>query len=221
MATMKPVPPPNPLQYPHTYYPGLDARPWHDPSRFHWIPAVEAEAPRIAVEMSDLLARNAFATVQDFGQLTNSGSWKEFRLYAEGFRCDDACALAPVTMNALGAVPGVDVAGLVACTAVTAGTHIEQHCGQDNARLRCHLGLKIPPECSMRVGDETRTWVENKVIVFDDSFEHEIWNTSAGTRLILIFDLWHPDLSEADIAEIVSARPPRDNAVDFPPGQEP
>ena len=196
------------LQQPHTYYPGLDARPWHDPSRFDWIPAIEAEAPKIAVEMSDLLAGNAFSTVQDYGQLATSGSWKEFRLYAEGVRSEDACAAAPVTMNAIGGIPGIESAGLVACTAVTSGTHILPHCGPNNARLRCHLGLRIPPGCAIRVGRETRTWQENKVIIFDDSFEHEIWNSGAGTRLLLIFDVWHPDLSDADIGGILSSRVP-------------
>lgn len=203
-----PVKPPDPLQQPLTFYPGLDARAWHDPSQFDWVPALEAEAPRIAAEMSDLFARNVFALVHqvvDRG-LADAGSWTSHRLYSEGVRNEPAWDLAPVTTAAIARVPGVDSAGLVSCAAVTGGTHIAAHCGPNNARLRCHLGLKVPPGCAIRVGRETRTWIENKVIIFDDSFEHEIWHKGTGTRLVLIFDVWHPDLSEADRRAIMFGR---------------
>lgn len=48
----------------------------------------------------------------------------------------------------------------------------------------------------IRVANESKTWDNGKVIVFDDSFEHEVWHNGEGFRLILIVDLWHPDLSE-------------------------
>ena len=52
----------------------------------------------------------------------------------------------------------------------------------------------------MRVATETVRWKEGEVIVFDDSFEHEVWNGSDETRIVLIIDFNHPDLSEEDIA---------------------
>jgi aspartyl/asparaginyl beta-hydroxylase (cupin superfamily) len=196
-----PVKPPDPLQQPLTFYPGLDARAWHDPSQFDWVPGLEAEAPRIAAEMSDIFARNVFAEVYNERDrtLANAGSWTSHRLYVEGTRNEDAWALAPVTTAAIARIPGAD-------SAVTGGTHITPHCGPNNSRLRCHLGLKVPPGCSIRVGRETRTWVENKVIIFDDSFEHEIWHEGTGTRLVLIFDVWHPDLSDAERRAIMFGR---------------
>jgi aspartyl/asparaginyl beta-hydroxylase (cupin superfamily) len=204
----KPVRPPDPLQQPLNFYPGLEARAWHDPSRFDWVPALEAEAPRIAAEMSDLFTRNVFALVHnelDRG-LANAGSWTSHRLLSEGERNEAGWDLAPVTTAAIARIPGVESAGLVSCAAVTGGTHLAAHCGPNNARLRCHLGLKVPPGCAIRVGRETRTWLENKVIIFDDSFEHEIWHEGTAPRLVLIFDIWHPDLSDADRRAIVFAR---------------
>ena len=50
----------------------------------------------------------------------------------------------------------------------------------------------------MRVGDQIVRWEEGKMIVFDDSFEHEVWNESGGTRIVLIIDFNHPDLGEED-----------------------
>lgn len=48
----------------------------------------------------------------------------------------------------------------------------------------------------MRVGTETRQQQEGKAYVFDESFEHEAWHEGEETRLILIVDFWHVDLTE-------------------------
>ena len=37
-------------------------------------------------------------------------------------------------------------------------------------------------------------------MIFDDSFEHEAWNDdSKTTRIVLILDVWHPDLKKKEI----------------------
>ena len=60
--------------------------------------------------------------------------------------------------------------------------------------LRCHLPLLIPngSACKIRVGDETRHWEEGKLLIFDDSYEHEAWNESDEDRFILMFDIPNP-----------------------------
>lgn len=35
-----------------------------------------------------------------------------------------------------------------------------------------------------------------KCLVFDDCYEHEVWNKTDKERVLLLFDLWHPDLVE-------------------------
>jgi len=64
-----------------------------------------------------------------------------------------------------------------------------------------HLPLVVPDKslCRIRVGDETRNWEEGKVLVFDDSFEHEAWNDAELPRVVLIFDVWHPELSTPEV----------------------
>lgn len=47
-----------------------------------------------------------------------------------------------------------------------------------------------------------RKWREGKVMVFDDSFEHEVWHNGTALRLVLIVDVWHPDLSPAEKASL-------------------
>lgn len=75
-------------------------------------------------------------------------------------------------------------------------TRLKPHCGPTNARLRAHLALHVPEgDCAIRCGDdEPRPWVEGEVLLFDDSFEHETWNLTDEPRLVLIVDLWHPQL---------------------------
>jgi aspartyl/asparaginyl beta-hydroxylase (cupin superfamily) len=41
--------------------------------------------------------------------------------------------------------------------------------------------------------------------VFDDTIEHEAWNDSDRIRTVLIFDIWHPYLSEDEKALIERA----------------
>lgn len=76
--------------------------------------------------------------------------------------------------------------------------HLRAHCSVDNLRVRCHLGLQVPPDCSIRVGSETRHWEEGRALLFEDSFEHEVWNRGATRRAILIVDFWHPDLTRVE-----------------------
>ena len=82
------------------------------------------------------------------------------------------------------------------------GTHLLAHTGSTNLRLRHHLALEVPsdPPSQIRVGTETREWVKGEVLVFDDSFEHEVTSSGSMQRVALIVDTWHPGLSEADVS---------------------
>lgn len=79
---------------------------------------------------------------------------------------------------------------------------IPAHTGMFNTRLICHLPLIVPPGCGFRVGNETREWREGKLLIFDDSIEHEAWNDSGEDRVVLIFDVWRPELSEQERHEV-------------------
>ena len=67
-----------------------------------------------------------------------------------------------------------------------------------NTRLICHIPLIVPEECRLRVGNETRAVEFGKAMIFDDSIEHEAWNDSDETRVVLLFEIWRPELSEAE-----------------------
>ena len=67
-----------------------------------------------------------------------------------------------------------------------------------NARLICHLPLVVPPGCGFRVGGETREWREGELLIFDDTVEHEAWNEGSSERIILIFDVWRPEIDSEE-----------------------
>ena len=84
----------------------------------------------------------------------------------------------------------------------TPGTHLLPHQGVTNSRVVGHLPLIVPGQCALQVGGELHEWQEGRVVVFDDTYEHEAWNRSEQTRVVLIFDLWNPYLTEAERAAV-------------------
>jgi aspartyl/asparaginyl beta-hydroxylase (cupin superfamily) len=62
----------------------------------------------------------------------------------------------------------------------------------------------VPGNCQFRVGNDVRYWEEGKAWVFDDTMQHEARNASDKLRVILIFDIWRPELSREE-RELVAA----------------
>ncbi|KAI5635738.1 aspartyl/Asparaginyl beta-hydroxylase domain-containing protein [Phthorimaea operculella] len=118
-------------------------------------------------------------------------------LFVRGQEIPGRCAVAPVTCS----VVKSEIAaagcrrGQVKFSVMAAGTHVRPHVGPTNCRLRMHLGLSNTKDTFLRVDQETRQWQEGKVLLFDDSFEHEVWHNGTADRLVLIVDVWHPDLT--------------------------
>jgi len=84
-------------------------------------------------------------------------------------------------------------------SALTPGTHILTHHGPTNKKLRVHLPLLGTEGAELRVADQRLTFTPGVPVVFDDSFEHEAWHKGDATRIVLVFDLWHPDLSDREV----------------------
>jgi aspartate beta-hydroxylase len=196
---------PHPLQRPMVYCPDLGERPWYDTAGLEWTRTLEAHHDVIRQELLRLRTRgDGFQTYRQPTAfyprnpvLHDAGDWSVFYFYFEDKRYEDNCARCPETARLLAEIPRAT--GLACFSALAPGTHITPHCGPFNMTLRAHLGLVVPADCAMRVGDETRAWEEGKCAVFDDTFEHEVWNRSAETRFVLMFDVYHPRLSDAEV----------------------
>ncbi|XP_017010199.2 aspartyl/asparaginyl beta-hydroxylase isoform X5 [Drosophila takahashii] len=134
-------------------------------------------------------------------QLRDKGVWQQYVLYSQGRRERQNCQRAPITCSLLEDFPESSGCrrGQVKFSVMQATTHVWPHCGPTNCRLRAHLTLVAPePEkTSLRVAEQERTWREGELFIFDDSFEHEVWHNGSRPRLVLILDMWHPQLSAA------------------------
>ena len=181
-------------------YPGLSSVPFHDPSRFPVTSALEAAFTTIRSEIEGLAAAEYSPELES--HLMNHGAWDVFNFYERGRRNETNRTRCP-TISRI--IDGHDtlrtLAGVQYASRLSPGAHIRAHRGPTNIRMRCHLGIHVPDgDCAIRVGDQTQRWHEGRCLVFDDSFEHEAWNRTEDHRIVLIVDVWHPDLTPVEIA---------------------
>jgi hypothetical protein len=180
------------------FYPGLRVQPWHDPQLFPVVRDLERSHSEIAREA------RAFdmARFQDEAEnIDRTGRWGVLFLLEMGRKNEENLARCPTLRSILERHRTLTThAGLMYFSCLDPHTKVTPHRGPTNVRLRCHLGLDIPPECGIRVGGITRRWEEGKCLVLDDSFLHDVWNDSDRRRLVLVLDLWHPDLDEDEVA---------------------
>ncbi|XP_067888003.1 aspartyl/asparaginyl beta-hydroxylase-like isoform X3 [Heterodontus francisci] len=130
--------------------------------------------------------------------LREKGDWSQFTLWQQGRRTENSCKQVPKTCALFEKFPESTGCkrGQIKYSVMHPGTHVWPHTGPTNCRLRMHLGLVIPKQgCRIRCANGTKEWKEGKVIIFDDSFEHEVWQDANSYRLIFIVDVWHPELS--------------------------
>lgn len=200
------------------HYPRLPAIPFYDRALFPWLETLEAATPVIRAELDALLADSfddfapyiAYpkgAPVNQWGELNHSRKWTSLWLWKDGVREDLVCERCPQTAALLESLPMCRQDGF-APTAVFSAlqphTHIPAHTGSSNVRLLTHLPLILPGPARFRVGNTVRDWEMGQAWVFDDTIEHEAWNDADQMRVILIFDIWNPFLSEAEQALITA-----------------
>lgn len=180
---------------------GLKAQPWWTPRETGYTELVKS------LERNWKLIRDEGLMVMDKAKglflpedenLREKGDWSQFTLWQQGRKNENACKGAPKTCTLLEKFSETTGCrrGQIKYSIMHPGTHVWPHTGPTNCRLRMHLGLVIPKEgCKIRCANETRTWEEGKVLIFDDSFEHEVWQDASSFRLIFIVDVWHPELT--------------------------
>ena len=206
------------LQQPRYYYfPGLPQIQFYPRDPFPWIETLEQATSEIRDELLAVMQEPAaFAPYvqgytnrpqkQEAGMRDNP-DWSAFYLWKDGAVVEENARRCPRTMQAVADLPLAKVKNRspsVLFSLLRAGAHIPPHNGLVNTRLICHLPLIVPEQCSFRVGNEVREWREGQAWLFDDSIEHEAWNRSDATRVILLFDVWRPELSHEE-RELVAA----------------
>lgn len=204
-------------QIPMTYfYPDTDYCEFSDRSSHAWASELEAQTDAIRKEALSMLETagkfSAYVKADqsrpqgDVHGLMEDDRWSTFYLTEKGRELPERTRECAKTWAAMQRdVPLCDVpnrAPSVLYSLLRAGFRIPPHTGMLNTRLICHLPLVIPDNCRFRVGRQTREWVEGELMLFDDTVEHEAINDSAEDRIVLIFDVWRPEISEAERKQI-------------------
>jgi aspartyl/asparaginyl beta-hydroxylase (cupin superfamily) len=201
----------------HYFFPGLPQLQFYERSVFPWLERLEASTVDIRAELLQVLQedaafepyvqRNSRLPQTDAQGLLDNPAWSAFYLWKHGELVPENAGRCPKTVAAMADIPLAWVKNRspsVLFSLLRPGAHIPPHTGEVNTRLICHLPLIVPPNCSLRVGNDTRAVVEGTAWVFDDTIEHEAWNGSRETRVILLFEVWRPELSAEERA-LVSA----------------
>ncbi|MGK3739288.1 MAG: hypothetical protein ACI90V_006135 [Bacillariaceae sp.] len=195
----------------------------------------------IKAELSGLLLQTSSSSSSTWGRVgcgnrgsgsddhrvVSSGDWTEYVLFGTGavsYTDDDA----PVTKRLLKryVADAVSLAesggGEIIFSKLAPHTHIDAHCGPTNLRLTAHLGLTVPDkdnngggECKIRIKNNWYYWETGKILLFDDSYEHEIRNDTDKVRIVLLMRFWHPLLSrEKRQLELNEARRRKETSVE-------
>lgn len=164
---------------------------------FEHLSAIQAAWPTILKEAKDVLAyREVIPGFQDISpdqyRLAKGQNWRTFILFGFGKRLETNTKLTPRTAELLEAIPNLQTAMF---SILAPGYHIPAHKGVTKGILRAHIGLIVPDEaekCRIRIHDEIVAWRPGELFVFDDTYEHEVWNETDQERVILLFDFNRP-----------------------------
>jgi aspartate beta-hydroxylase len=214
----------NALQKPKfLYFPDLPTTPYFLRELFDWYAELESNTALIREELLAVLQTEQ--GIEPFLKLPSADlipqylgrgpqgapAWDAFFFYRHGERYDENCARCPRTAAIIDALPLARIrahAPEICFSVLAPGTHILPHHGVTNARVVTHLPLIVPEACALRVGGEEHAWQEGRCVTFDDTFEHEAWNRSEQTRVVLIIDHWNPHLTAVErdaVAKLVEA----------------
>lgn len=172
-------------------------KPVFDKSIFPWTADFEANWEKIRAELEEVMkARDALPSFHEISpdqyRISVADNWKTFVFYGFGIRVDANCERCPETARLLDSLPDIENAWF---SILAPRYHIPAHRGPTNGIIRIHLPLIVPRDrenCRIRVDDQILHWDEGQCIVFDDYYDHEVWNDTDETRVVLFFDVDRP-----------------------------
>lgn len=200
------------LQQPSVfYYPGLAHRRFFEVEEFPWLEPMLALVPEMQRELAAVMEEGGAGFAPYVQRQANrpapnnplleDEAWTAFYFWQNGAVVEDNARRCPATMEALAMAPMPSSTGRspnAHWSRLLPGAHIAPHTGMLNTRLICHIPIKTAPGCSLRVGSETRGWEDGVPLIFDDSIEHEARNTGPEERVVLLFEIWRPEIPEED-----------------------
>eukprot|EP01041_Mallomonas_annulata_P013499 gene13499-28638_t len=201
-------PRPNPSLF---YFPGLRSMPIYPPDNFQTISNI--------LKLNHTHILNEYNHLQNIGYSSDyemkpdehklhQGKWEWQSYILKGKKQVSFQNNCPITSSILDSIPNIMYQTPFSYTFFSklhANTTINAHYGPCNLRIRCHYPLIVPPsgDYGMKIGGTTVRWTVGEPIYFDDCYEHKVWNNSNNERVVLLFDMWHPDLHPEEISAII------------------
>ncbi|HEY0303105.1 MAG TPA: aspartyl/asparaginyl beta-hydroxylase domain-containing protein, partial [Rhizomicrobium sp.] len=171
--------------------------PIYDNAVFPWTQAIERDWRAIRAELDSVLTRKDdlpgfHELTPDVSTISQDSGWKSFLLCGYGFYSKANIARCPQTWRICRNIPGLTT---VMFSILEPGKHLPAHRGPYNGVLRLHLGLIVPEpreQLGIRVDKDIYRWKEGEAVIFDDAYEHEAWNRTDKTRVVLFVDFVKP-----------------------------
>ncbi len=171
--------------------------PVYDKNDFPFVKTLEDNWHLVREEVDAILQHRdaipAFVEVSaDQKKIASDQRWKTFVLFGFGKRVETSCSHAPNTARLLSQVPNLQTAFF---SILGPNYHIPAHRGVSKTIMRSHLALIVPKDrdnCWIRVVDQNLNWEEGKAFVFDDTYDHEVFNNTGEDRVVLLFDFDRP-----------------------------
>ncbi|MBU1188120.1 MAG: aspartyl/asparaginyl beta-hydroxylase domain-containing protein [Gammaproteobacteria bacterium] len=171
--------------------------PVFDREQFPWVREIESKTDVIRAELDAILhRRDELPNFQDVtpgvDAINQDNNWKTWFFFGYGVRIEQNCAACPETTRILQQIPGMKTAFF---SILAPGKHIPEHFGPYNGVLRYHLGLQVPKQaehCRIRVHNQIYHWKTGESLIFDDTYNHEVWNDTDEQRVVLFVDFVRP-----------------------------
>ncbi|QLE49531.1 aspartyl/asparaginyl beta-hydroxylase domain-containing protein [Nostoc sp. C057] len=185
-------------------YPSITHKPWYETQDNDVLKFVEDRLKKGFNDIHDewlthLSSRNKVVSIYNASEIYShlkDEDWQGYQLRYKGKFTKTGVAIFPKTVKILSELePFLYGKGLVEFIVMKPGVVIPPHTDDINISLTCHLGITIPENCGLRVASKTQNLTKGSILFFDNSFEHEAWNKSQEERVILLLELYHPELT--------------------------
>jgi len=191
------------------FIPGLSSNPevFYDINKFSWTKILMENRDQIIAELplkrGCQLQPGWQESIYEGRTFTNTGTWLSYYFFHGGNPVPENQKRCPTLMKVFESIP-INWLGTSSLSALTPKTSIRPHFGEINFELRCQLPLLGFSDAQITVGGIEKQYTEEPVI-FDDTFFHSVKNQGDETRVVLLFDFFHPDFAPAEVSLLQEA----------------
>jgi hypothetical protein len=183
------------------------------PLRSSFLQIKEEITTLIEDSLNQLNRTNVESTIPRMNSIESSirnGRWDVFYFVEEGNINPDFVQFCPQTTQVLRKLPLLLGCSLGYCyvSILSPGAEITPHSGSTNVKLRIQFPILNSSESILTVDGVEHRYFDGEPIIFDDSFQHSVRNCSSNeSRVVLLIDIWHPDLSSEHIRHLLAQFP--------------